>query len=192
MRRLLFTPVIFLCTAVLSFASLPGGPGYGNNPVGLMQEKHSLKVSNTTVLDGTRRLSNEEVMNIFSVSPKIATQYKRGVALRSSGIALLVGGGVVTVGGIVIMVTGIDTSSDYYGSSTLDYNNNYYLGLLVAGIGELMVDGGIACTIVGKIKIRKSVSNYNASGGYSTFVPQSVNYKFGLLSNGNVGLRLTF
>jgi|WetSurMetagenome_2_1015567.scaffolds.fasta_scaffold04726_7 hypothetical protein len=192
MRRLLFTPVIFLCTTFLLYGSLPGDPVFTASPSGLLQDQHKLVVSNTKVFDGNRRLTPEEVMNIFSVSPKIAAQYSRGSRLRSSGVALLVGGGVVTVGGIVLMVSGIDTSNDFYGNSSVDYNSNYYLGLLVAGLGELMVDGGIACTIVGKIKIRKSVSNYNATGGYSTFVPQSINYKFGLLNNGNVGLRLTF
>lgn len=191
MRRLIFTTAIFLCTTFLVYGSLPGDPVCAANPAGLLQDNHKLVVSGTSVFDGNRKLTPEEVLIILNPSSAYADQYNRGLSLRSSGVALLVGGGVVMVGGIVLMISGVESYNDINDSET-EFANKYFLGLLATGLGELMVDGGIACTVIGKVKIRRSISHFNASGGSSYFAPQTINYRFGLLDNGNIGIKLTF
>jgi hypothetical protein len=188
MKRSILTTALFLCTVFVVLGSYPGDPGDGGLSSGLLQDQHTLLVRNATVFDGTRRLSPAEVMNIFNATPRIAAQYDRAVRLRSSGVAMIVGGSVITIGGVVLMVNGIINTDD----SSDDYGSQYYLGLLTTTVGELIVDGGIACSIVGKVKIRRSVSNYNAAMKQSGCMPQQVVYRFGLLNNGGIGLRVTF
>jgi hypothetical protein len=66
------------------------------------------------------------------------------------------------------------------------------LGLAITTIGELMLDGGIACSIVGKIQIKRSVRNFNASAQSAYRNPTGLQYQLGFLDNGNFGMRLTF
>ena len=137
-------------------------------------------------------MGKNEVINILSSHPDILNQYQKGTGLRSTGSFLVVGGIVVFVGGMVVMATGIGTSTDYYGYSYVTYNSNYFLGWGVAVVGELMFDGGIACRIVGKSKIRRAIYNYNNTISNSSYEPGVINYQLGFLDNGKIGLKLTF
>jgi len=78
------------------------------------------------------------------------------------------------------------------GYSYFDYNGTYYLGLVIASLGELMIDGAVVCKIVGKGYIRKSIANYNQAIKTSGYVPGSLNYQLGVLDNGMIGLKVTF
>lgn len=151
-----------------------------------------LQVHGAKVYNGNTLLTRAEVVNFLSSSPAIASQYERAKGTRGVGVGLLVGGAVVTTGGLIIMVSGMSESLDYDGYSFAAYGDTYYTGLLVAVLGELMLDGGIACTIIGKIKIRRSISNYNNTVNQAGLKSVPVNYQFGLLDNGNFGLKLTF
>jgi hypothetical protein len=79
--------------------------------------------------------------------------------------------------------------------STTTFDEAYFGGFVVAIIGELIVDGGIACSIIGKVKIRRAINNYNRSvtSFNNKYSPGgALKYQLGLLDSGKFGLKLTF
>jgi len=155
----------------------------------------TLRVSGTRVYQGNSLLTKSEVLNIMGVYPKTASLYSKGKSMRGAGGLLIVGGIATMTGGIVVMVNSYesyDVDGGYYTYSYSGFGDNYYLGLAVATLGELMLDGGIACTIVGKVRIKRSVRNYNTSVQSAFGSPGNLQYHLGLLDNGNFGMRLTF
>lgn len=154
-----------------------------NNPV--------LEVRGTRVYKDKILLEKSEILRILSVYPQLENKFNKGANTRGAGVLLIIGGVVIFGSGVALAVSGVETrSSDYY--TTTDFNSNYYIGLLIGTIGELMLDGGIACTIVGKLTMRRSVAEYNAKIRKTSYVPGTLNYKVGVLDNGRIGLRLTF
>lgn len=157
--------------------------------------KPPLRLKGTKVYKETTLLTKDEVLNILSATPVNEKKYDKGTRLRGTGVGLIIGGAVTFVGGVALAVSGIETNTtdDYYYSYTsTDFTSKYYIGLAIGTIGELMVDGGIACSIIGKTMIRRSVFNYNETINQSGYVPGLINYQFGLLDNGRFGLNLTF
>jgi|WetSurMetagenome_2_1015567.scaffolds.fasta_scaffold44397_2 hypothetical protein len=192
MKKVLFTTFLCIYATLLAFGSSPESLKTTGDSTRTLVEQPLLTVSRARVYNGNILLKKIDVYNILSISPSIAAQYDRAVNLRSKGTALIVGGAVVTIGGIVVAATGMETNVDSNGYASLNYTHKYYTGLLVSAIGELMIGGGITCEVIGKVKIGRSVSNYNAYVRQTGFAPQSIKYQFGLLDNGNFGLKLTF
>ena len=192
MKKVILTTIFSVCIPIMVFGIQTNDLKTQNDSARIQENQKLLKVKGVKVFDGNTLLTKSEVLNILSVSPAIAAQYERASKTRTTGTFLLIGGAALFTGGVVTMVNNIDTHSDYYGYDIVEYNDRYYVGLLIGTIGELMIDGGIVCTILGKVKIRKSISNYNKSLNQTGFAPVEVNYQFGLLDNGNFGLKLTF
>jgi hypothetical protein len=185
-----------MCMQSFIFASSFDGINGSNDTLKTQSSQPKLVNHGVEVYKDGRLLTNNEVLNILSSNPKIEVQYQKGKDLRSTGGLLLFGGSIAMVGGIAMMVSGIETYTEnngYYSESYTEATDKYYMGVLVTAIGELMFNGGIACTVIGKIQIQKSIRNYNAqykSGlGYQ---PGKINYQLGLLDNGQVGFRLSF
>jgi hypothetical protein len=191
MKQLILTTVLCVCAQFLTW-----GSSNSIDSLNIRTVQPALKIEKTRVYDGKTLLSKNEVLNVLSAYPKIAAQYEKGKKLRSTGGVLIPVGLVTFVGGVVLMVNGFDektSSYGYYSIYTRQPNGNYYLGLVIGTIGELMVDGGIVCSIIGKTNIRRSITNYNrAIKSTSQYVPGQINYQLGLLDNGNFGLKLTF
>jgi len=93
-------------------------------------------------------------------------------------------------GGMGVVIKGIVDSN--YDNTYVIYDSKYYIGLVIASLGELMIDGAVVCKVVGKSYIRKSIANYNQAIKPTGYVPGSFNYQFGLLDNGMVGLKINF
>jgi hypothetical protein len=177
---------------------------FGQPSIGSSSEKDSvqnqvnqptLRVSGTRVYQGNSLLTKSEVLNIMGVYPKAASLYTKGKSMRGTGGFLIVGGIVTMTAGIVVIVDSYesyDVNGGYYTYSYSGFGDNYYLGLAITTIGELMLDGGIACSIVGKIQIKRSVRNFNASAQSAYRNPTGLQYQLGFLDNGNFGMRLTF
>lgn len=192
MERLIFVLLILLASFGIASGITPENPSGSSDATSLSTQMTVLSVSRANVYSGNMRLSYPQVNDILSPYPAIANQFNRGVDTRSTGLMLIIGGAVCSAGGIVMMVAGTDTYLDYYGNYTIDYSGKYYTGLLISAVGELMIGGGIACSITGKMKIRRSIQNYNRATGNFGLQPRSCNYSFGLLDNGSMGLRVTF
>jgi len=192
MKKAILTSILSICIPILVFGIQTNDPKNLNDSTKIQEYQQVLHVKGAKVYGENGLLTKSEVLNILSVSPAIAAQYERAARTRSIGTALLIGGGALFTGGIVMMVNGMDTAIDSYGSDMSEFSDKYYTGLIIGTIGELMLDGGIACTIIGKVKIRRSVSNYNNSLNQTGCTPVQVNYQIGLLDNGNFGLKLTF
>lgn len=190
MKTVIITALLFLyipLSMAVSPAALDTVQNTGGKPV--------LRVTGTQVYQGNSLLTKSEVLNIMAVTPGPAKLYNKGKNLRGTGGLLIVGGIAAMTGGIVIMVNSFesyDVDNGYYSYTYSGFGDKYYAGLAVATLGELMLDGGIACTIVGKILIKRSVRNYNASVNSALWNPGEVKYQLGFLDNGNIGLRLTF
>lgn len=196
MKKMLLTTVFCVCIQFLTFGSSSNCFSTSNDSLNNEISKPALHIIGTRVYKGDTLLTKNEVLNILRTSPDIATRYEKGKNLRNTGGLLIAGSIISMTGGIVLMIKGIETNTTnngYYNDSDISYNNNYYLGLVVVSIGELMLDGGIACNIIGKIQIRRSINNYNASI-YSAlkYKPGEITYQLGLLDNGKFGLRLVF
>ena len=186
----------FFCICFFSFASGTTRVLTGAKDTLRVEGNPVLKLEGTNVYKDGNLLSKREVLKILSPFPELASQYQKGKSLRTSGVLMILGGIGAMTGGVVLMISGIETnnsSSGYSSNPYVSYNDNYYLGIGVLTIGELLLDGGIACSIIGKIKVRRSINNYNKTAG-TAFInkSESINYQFGLLDNGNVGLKLTF
>ena len=194
MKKTFLTLILLAGIKLLTFGSSPIDFNSSNDSLKKETNNSALKVVGTDVYKDNVFLNEDKVINILNPHPEILMTYEKGKSLRSTGTFLLVGGIVMATGGIALMVNGIEPSkSTYYGSSsTPTYNDNYFLGLLVGTVGELMVAGGIVCRVVGKGKIRRAIYNYNNSSSSSQYAPNEINYQFGLLDNGNVGMKLTF
>lgn len=192
MKKVIFTTILSICIPILVFGIQTNDLKNTSDSVKIQGSQPTLHVNGAKVFDGNRMLTKSEVLNILSGSPAIAAQYERAAGTKSAGTGLIIGGAALFTGGIVMMVSGMETVTDYDGYESLEYSDKYYTGLLISVVGELMAAGGIACTIIGKAKIRKSISNYNNSASQTGFTPLEVTYQIGLLDNGNFGLKLTF
>ena len=194
MKKTILTLILLAGVKLLTFGSSPIDFNSSNDSLKKETNNSTLKVVGTDVYKDNAFLNEDKVINILNSHPEILKTYEKGKSLRSTGTFLLVGGIVMATGGIALMVNGIEPSKSYnYGSSsTPTYNDNYILGLLVGTVGELMVAGGIVCRVVGKGKIRRAIYNYNNLSSSSQYTSGEINYQFGLLDNGNVGMKLTF
>lgn len=192
MKKAILTTILSICIPILVFGVQTNDLKNQGDSAKIQEYQQVLHVKGAKVYGENGLLTKSEVLNILSGSPAIAAQYERAAGTKSAGTALIIGGAVLATGGIVMMVSGMETVVDYNGYESVEFGDKYYTGLLVSVAGELMAAGGIACTIIGKAKIRKSVSNYNNSLNQTGFVPVQVNYQIGLLDNGNFGLKLTF
>jgi len=156
----------------------------------------NLQIKGARVYQENTLLTKSEVLNILSTYPNIALKYKNGKNLRSTGGFLIAGSIVTMTGGLILMINGIETNNSnngYNSESDLYYNGYYYIGISIVSLGEIMLDGGIALSIVGKVQIKHSIQHYNSTinSAYKN-KPEKINYQFGLLDNGRFGLRLTF
>jgi hypothetical protein len=155
-----------------------------------------LRISGKQIYTENILHTESEVLMLLSISPDFVAQYQKGKSLRRTGTGLLLGGIATITGGVAVAVVGTINSPwvevNGYGSGYIDYNGTYYLGLIIASLGELMVDGAVVCKIVGKGYIRKSIANYNQAIKTSGYVPGSLSYQLGVLDNGMVGLKVTF
>ena len=195
MKRFILTTVFCICAQFLTWGS-SNCFIVSKDSASTVKAQPILKVHKAKVYDGKTLLSKNEVLNVLNAYPKIATQYEKGKKLRSTGGVLIPVGLATFIGGAVLMVNGFDENTTNYGYYTVYTrlpNGKYYLGLAIGTIGELMVDGGIVCSVIGKTNIRRSISNYNrAVKSTSQYMPGEINYQLGLLDNGNFGLKLTF
>ncbi len=193
MKEVILLVIFSVCIPFLIFGSSPKDFSTQFDPLKQETTRPPLRLKGTKVYKETTLLTKDEVLNILSVNPSDRKKYDKGTRLRSTGAGLIIGGAVTFVGGVVLAVTGIESNTDgYYGYTTTDFTSKYYIGLAIGTIGELMVDGGIACSIIGKTMIRRSVFNYNETNKQSGYVPGLINYQFGLLDNGKLGLKFTF
>lgn len=147
------------------------------------------------VYSGSENISTERTIKILSPYPEIATKYQQGENLNDIGTGLIIGGAASIVGGIYLMVDGLKNTVNNYNYSTNSYvyNQNYQLGNLATIVGNLMINGGIACKIIGKVNIAKSIRNYNNLINSNRRDEQNkISYQVGLLNNGNIGVKLTF
>lgn len=196
MKNLFLTMIFCLSVPLSIFGSPSNNDSSDRDSVQNANNQPVLRVAGTKVYNGNSLLTRIEVSNMLGIYPKTASLYNKGKNLRSTGGILIVGGIATMTGGIVLMVKGIESyTSDngYYSYSYTGYNDKYYAGLAVMTIGELMLDGGIACSIVGKIQIKRSIRNYNTAV-HSAWqgVPGDIKFQLGFLDSGNIGLRLTF
>ncbi len=195
MKTLMLNALLCLFVPLSLLASPADSAPAARDSVQNTSGKPVLRVSGTQVYQGNTLLTKAQVLNIMALTPGPAKLYNKGKSMRGTGGLLIAGGIAAMTGGIVIMVNSYESyevDNGYYSYSYSGFGDKYYAGLAVATLGELMLDGGIACTIVGKIQIKRSVRNYNASVNTAVLHPGDVQYHLGLLDNGNVGLRLTF
>jgi hypothetical protein len=193
MKKTILTTVFCICVPLLIFGSYPDDFNILKDSSKQETGKPVLRVRGAKVFDQNTLLKKSEVLNILSPTPAIAKQYQSGTHLRGARVPMIIGGSVLCAGGIVLMVTGIvNETDDYYYGSYTTYSGTYYAGLAVAVIGELLIDGGIACGFFGKYKIKKSINNYNATVNPTGDTPGFINYQLGLLDDGKIGLKLTF
>jgi hypothetical protein len=187
MKKAILTSLLCLCFSILAFGSLPDDPPQ-------QDIRKPLRVSGKKIYTEDILHTENEVLSLLSISPDFVAQYQKGKSLRKTGSILFVGGIVTFTGGFALMGYGLFTSPTYefYGTTKYDYNSTYYIGGIIAGIGELMVDGGIICKIVGKSNIRKSIYNYNDAIKSTGYKPGTYYYQVGLLDNGLVGLKINF
>ncbi len=196
MKKMLLTAALCGCIQFLVVGSSLDDFLTPNDSLDKVTSQQVLHTVGAKVYKGDTLLTKTEVLRILGGYPSIATKYEKGKNLRKTS-GLLIAGGIVTMtGGIVLMIKGIETGTadyGYYSDSEVHYNSNYYLGLAIGSIGELMLDGGIACSIIGKILIKRSINNYNTIFNASyKYEPGKIYYQVGLLNNGKLGLRLTF
>ena len=187
MKKAILTPLFCLCFSFLTFGSLSSDT--------IQQDiRKPLRMSGKKIYTEEILHTEREVLSLLNICPDCVEQYQKGKSLRKTGTILLVGGIVTFTGGFALMGYGLFTSPTYefYGTTKYDYNSTYYIGGIIAGIGELMVDGGIVCKIVGKSNIRKSIYNYNDAIKSTGYKPGTYYYQFGLLDNGMVGLKINF
>ncbi len=152
-----------------------------------------LRYVGARVFKGNVALNSIEVSDILKSNTKIQKKYNDGRSLRNTGIFLIVAGSVGAVAGMAQMIDGIEYTDYGYGGETYEYTDQYYQGFLIACIGGVAIEGGIACSIIGKIKIRKAIQVYNSSVISTSYnQPGELNYQLGLLNNGHFGFRLTF
>jgi len=149
-----------------------------------------LDMSGTTVYLNNQPISLSKAKSILSAYPIILEQFVKAKSLRSSGKGMLIGGGIIMVSGIVVMINGANESINNYGENTSP-NGKYFVGLGMTVLGELLLDAGIASTIVGKIKMHRAISNYNRAL-LRDYRSSTLGYKVGFLDNGRVGVLLTF
>ena len=170
-------------------------PVYENvNP---LQEalKPVLRVKGARVYNENVRLEKSDVLSIMNTVPAVAGKFEKGTNLRSTGGLLIIGGSAFLAGGVALAISGIETNTSdgyYYDYTYTDFTRNYYIGLIIATLGELMLDGGIACSIVGKITIKRAVRDFNYSSGQSGLAPEILKYQFGLLDDGKFGMKVIF
>lgn len=157
------------------------------------QVRKPMRLSGSKFYIEERLLSKTEALDLLSISPDLVRLYENGTSLRKTGTFLLVGGIIVMTGGIPVALYGILTSPTVYsGTTKIDYNGTYYVGMIIAGIGELMIDGAIVCKIVGKSQLRRSVANYNEILKQTGYRLGGFEYQMGLLDNGMFGIKVTF
>jgi hypothetical protein len=135
-------------------------------------------------------LRKSEVMSLFKNYPNIYRQYNKGYSLRHAGTTLIISGLLSTAGGIALMISGIETTKDYYGRTSVDFNSRYYTGAVVEGLGLTMILGGITCRMLGKNKIKGSIYKYN-NVSLGELNPPIMCYEFGILTSG-IGVKLSF
>ncbi len=177
------------------FGSGPNESNTLNDSISQELSNPVLRVKGTRVFKDKTLLKKSEVLNILSSNPTVAKKYARGMRTRSTGTALIISGIIAFAGGIGLMVSGIEnnTADNYYYSYTYtSYGTNYYVGLIIGTLGELIVDGGIACSVIGKITIRRSIGDYNNSPKQTFYIPGSMNYQIGMLDNGRLGIKISF
>ncbi len=195
MKTVILATLLLLVVPLSLVASPADCPPEARDSVQNAPVNPVLRVTGTRVYHGNTLLTKAQVLNLMALTPGPAKLYNKGKSMRGTG-GLLIGGGILAMtGGIVIMVNSFESyvvDNGYYSYTNSGFNDNYYAGLAVATLGELMLDGGIACTIVGKIQIKRSVRNYNNAVNAAQWHPGDVKYHLGLLDNGNLGLRLTF
>lgn len=199
MRKTVLTTVLCVFTQFFIFGASDSLAG-SNDSIKKKIDKPFLETNNTQVYNGNTMLSKSEVLSILGTYPDLASQYRTGKDLRSTGSLLVAGGIVSMIGGTVLAVNGllktantIYSDYEYYNDPALPFDNDYFLGLGISVIGELMIDGGIACNIIGRIKINRSINKYNETKSSAfKLTPEQINYQVGLLDNGKFGLKLTF
>lgn len=187
MKKPTVTLVLFLCFYFQANAS-------PSNDTTIQDVRKPLRISGKKIYTEDILHTESEVLNLLSISPDFVSQYQKGRSLRKTGTGLLIGGIATITGGVAVAIYGGINSPmvEINGYKYLDYNGTYYIGLVIATLGELMIDGAIVCNIVGKSYIRKSIANYNQAIKTSGYVPGSFSYQLGVLDNGNVGLKVTF
>ena len=157
--------------------------------------KPVLRVKGARVYNENIRLEKSDVLSIMNTVPAAAGKFEKGTNLRGTGGLLIVGGSALLAGGVALAISGIETNTSdgyYYDYTYTDFTRNYYIGLIIATLGELMLDGGIACSIVGKMTIKKAVRDFNYSARQSGLTPEILKYQFGLLDDGKFGMKITF
>jgi hypothetical protein len=195
--------IITLLTFIFSIGSftiLNGQISSGSNTdtIKIIKDHSILDDRGVDVYRDNKQLSVLQVEYLLSSYPKILRQYQKGRSLRSTGQTMLIGGGIAIVGGVVLMINGVgdktESYNDYgYYEERREVDGKFVVGYFGVIVGALLIDGGIACTVIGKIKIKQSIRNYNASNQKSEYInPGAIKYNLGLLDNGRLGVRLTF
>lgn len=194
MERILSITTVFLMLSFIAF-----GTNLSNTKTTIDTLSHdSIPKIDTrfgTVYSGSEKISAEKTIKILSPYPEIAIKYEQGENLNDIGTGLIIGGAASMVGGIYLMVDGLKNAVYNYNYSTNSgvYNKNYQFGNLATIVGNLMINGGIACKIIGKINVAKSIRNYNnIINSKSSNEQNKISYQVGLLNNGNIGIKLTF
>jgi hypothetical protein len=183
MKKIILTPLLCLCFSFLAFGSLP-------DDTPQQDIRKPLRMSGKKIYTEDILHSESEVLNLLNICPACVDQYQKGKSLRRTGTGLLVGGIVTLTGGMGVVIKGIVDSN--YDNTYVIYDSKYYIGLVIASLGELMIDGAVVCKVVGKSYIRKSIANYNQAIKPTGYVPGSFDYQVGILDNGRVGLKITF
>jgi len=154
----------------------------------LRQEIHKpLRVSGKKVYIEDRLLSKDEVYRLLGTVPSGIEQYKKGTKMQNAGSLLYVGGGIIGLGGVALGLYG-----DFKMIKEPKYENIYVTGIIIAIVGELMLDGGVIFKMVGAAKVRRSINNYNDSIKSFGYKPGVLYYELGMLNNGNVGIKVSF
>jgi len=187
MKKAFLMLFFYLCICILANASFSGDTT-------TQDVRKPLRISGKQIYTEDILHTESEVLMLLSISPDFVDQYQKGKSLKRTGTGLLLGGIATITGGVAVAIYGGINSHlvERNGYSYFDYNGTYYLGLVIASLGELMIDGAVVCKIVGKGYIRKSIANYNQAIKTSGYVPGSLNYQLGVLDNGMIGLKVTF
>lgn len=183
MKKTILGPLFCLCFSCLAFGSAP-------DETPQQDIRKPLRLSGKKIYTEDILHSESEVVSLLSINPEFVAQYKKGKSLKGTGTGLLIGGIVTFSGGMALVFTGI-AATDYEDYNYV-YDSKYYIGWVVAAVGDLMIDGAIVCKFVGKSYIRKSIANYNQAIKPAGYVPGSFDYQLGLLDNGRIGLKVTF
>ena len=110
----------------------------------------------------------------------IWAKYSSGNRQFITGLAMIGGSIALEVLGFTLIYDGVDVG-------------NVLLGYIFASVGGITFGAGLPLTIVGSVRKKNAIRNYNAmyAGKPPTQYSQNVTYKIGLVGNG-IGFSLNF